>query len=76
VIRPDGTGRETLTAGVGDASDRDADWSPDGTQIVFTSDRGPGLGMRLWVMDADGSDPRPIDLVGSWPLDAINEPSW
>jgi Tol biopolymer transport system component len=76
VIRPDGTGRETLTAGADDTSDRDADWSPDGTQIVFTSDRGPELGMRLWVMDADGGDPRLIDLVGPWPLDAINEPSW
>jgi hypothetical protein len=32
--------------------------------------------MRLWVMDADGGDPRLIDLVGPWPLDAINEPSW
>jgi Tol biopolymer transport system component len=56
-ITPDGTGlvRLTYTA----ANDRDPAWSPDGTKIVFASNRSlytRGLGhMHLWVMNADGT---------------------
>ncbi|HEY0409865.1 MAG TPA: amidohydrolase, partial [Candidatus Dormibacteraeota bacterium] len=42
----------------GPAWDSDPRFSPDGTAIAFTSDRG---GMEsLWVMGADGKDPRPV----------------
>lgn len=33
-------------------------WSPDGTRLAFTSDRGGGD--NLWVMGSDGSDPHAI----------------
>ena len=35
-------------------------WSPDGTRIAFTSDRGPGVmgDNEVYVMNADGTDPR------------------
>ncbi|MBW8873936.1 MAG: PD40 domain-containing protein [Acidobacteria bacterium] len=42
----------------GPAWDSEPRFSPDGTAIAFTSDRG---GMEnLWVMAADGKDPRPV----------------
>jgi len=56
VIDADGSGLTNLTAGDGDAYDRSPAWSPDGTQLVFASDRD----MRLYIMDADGSDPREL----------------
>jgi Tol biopolymer transport system component len=56
-INPDGTGLVRLTNGAAD--DRDPAWSPDGTKIVFASDRqlySRTRGhMHLWVMNADGT---------------------
>jgi hypothetical protein len=57
----DGTARRVLT----DAGDVefDAAYSPDGTLITFgRADPALGSGLGLWMRDADGSDPRPIEL--------------
>jgi hypothetical protein len=36
-------------------------WSPDGTQIVFSSDRGHDATFsEIWIMDADGANPRKL----------------
>jgi Tol biopolymer transport system component len=52
-MRADGSGRRRLTD---DPSiDWNAAWSPDGTEIVFRSDRSPD-GTELWKMAADGSN--------------------
>jgi imidazolonepropionase-like amidohydrolase/Tol biopolymer transport system component len=47
---------ERLTSGP--AFDNAPRYSPDGGTIVFCSDRGGSMG--LWIMEADGSSPRPL----------------
>jgi TolB protein len=47
-------------------------WSPDGTMIAFTGSLDDDA-FGLWVMDADGSDPRRI--AGSGSFDTLS-PSW
>ncbi len=56
VIAPDGSGQTRLTEDP--AGDVHPAWSPDGTRIAFTSDRGGAEAIH--VMNADGSDPRPL----------------
>ena len=59
--RADGTARRLLT----DPADVefDAAFSPDGSVITFgRADPVLGSGLGLWQRDADGSDPRPIEL--------------
>ena len=69
-IRPDGTGLEQLTHSPG--NDAHSAWSPDGKYIVFSSarfgfrdetplyDGSPQPYAELFVMNADGSNQRPI----------------
>jgi len=52
-IDPDGTDETQLTTSA--AFDGDPAWSPDGSQIVFTSQRDNG-DREISVMNADGSD--------------------
>ena len=49
-----------LTKGM--AWDYQPRWSPDGAEIMFSSDRSGGL--NLWVMNADGSDPKALTDAG------------
>ncbi|RAZ73910.1 Tol-Pal system beta propeller repeat protein TolB [Mesorhizobium atlanticum] len=45
------------------AIDTSPSYSPDGTQVVFTSDRGGGSGRsQIYVMGADGSNPHRISF--------------
>jgi TolB protein len=36
------------------------EWSPDGTRLLFISERGSSLNSGLYVMNADGSGATPI----------------
>src|SRR5919202_3634796 len=44
----------------GDKSDGDPRWSPDGTQLAFTSRRGDAKAAQLYVMPAHGGEPRKL----------------
>jgi imidazolonepropionase-like amidohydrolase/Tol biopolymer transport system component len=58
-----------LTHGL--AWDEQPRWSPDGKRIAFTSDRSGGD--NLWVMDADGANPR---AVTNETFRLLNSPVW
>jgi len=63
-----GTPRK-LSSGL--AFDHQPRFSPDGTQIAFTSDRGGGD--NIWVMNADGSGARAITKET---FQLLNAPAW
>ncbi|MGW3043922.1 hypothetical protein ACWC9T_28640 [Kitasatospora sp. NPDC001159] len=53
-------------------------YTPDGRQIVVTryEDSPAGRIQRVWLTDADGSNPRPMNLAGRGPLDRDTDPSF
>jgi Tol biopolymer transport system component len=72
IINLDGTGEIRLTEGAG--WDYTPDWSPDGSQIMFTSEHSDG-NLDIYVMNADGSNVVRLttevafDGVASWSPD-------
>ncbi|MEM4325815.1 MAG: hypothetical protein QXU40_00755, partial [Candidatus Pacearchaeota archaeon] len=56
IINVDGTGLRNLTNDP--AIDANPWWSPDGSQIVFVSTRGPRGNANLYIMNSDGTNPR------------------
>jgi imidazolonepropionase-like amidohydrolase/Tol biopolymer transport system component len=60
---------QALTSGV--AWDEQPRWSPDGQRIAFTSDRGGGD--NIWVVNRDGSDPKPVSKES---FRLLNSPAW
>jgi Tol biopolymer transport system component len=55
VIDADGENERNVTAALG-TTDAEATWSPDGTQLAFSSG-GSGEPFRIWRIDVDGTDP-------------------
>ena len=53
-MNPDGGDKRQLTTELAPASSDDPVWSPDGRQILFSTQRNQRP--ELWVMDADGSN--------------------
>jgi Tol biopolymer transport system component len=70
-VNSDGTGKTSLTRPVTTLVDQIPSnvapaFSPDGSQIVFLSNRGENNEAgewRLWVMNADGSDQRMLETI-------------
>jgi TolB protein len=58
LINADGSDLRRLTTNTWEW-DKHPSWSPDGKQIVFWSNRDSGR-RQFWVMNADGSNQRPL----------------
>ena len=72
VINPDGAGLKNLTSSP--LIDADPAWTPDGSKIAWAKVvSGRGNYPRIWVMNADGSEPR--DVLGHDLRNAVY-PSW
>jgi Tol biopolymer transport system component len=59
-VRPDGTDFRQLTSQPGD--ELEPQWSPDGRQFLYFRSGGFGAPGELWVVRADGSRARKLDL--------------
>ncbi|MFQ5429891.1 MAG: TolB family protein [Phycisphaerae bacterium] len=65
IMNPDGTNKQQLTVTVDPRNSDNPVWSPDGSKIVFDTNRaGP---VELWVMDADGANPVPLVATSGGP---------
>jgi len=60
-LRDDFDDLQQLTVSPG--LDIDPDWSPDGKNIAFASDREEEAGFQIYVMNADGSDQKRLGQV-------------
>src|SRR5205085_953169 len=81
VMSADGAGQTRLTTDL--ANDDAPSWSPDGTKIIFRSDRerdGSDASAQVWTMNADGSGQADLssDQLGnyaaSWNTGSLNQP--
>jgi uncharacterized protein YraI len=85
-VNPDGSGRTALTRPVTTLVDELPSnvapaWSPDGQHILFLSNRMDNHeagAWRVWVMDADGANqrPLPLDLEISYSFGGEQAVSW
>ena len=75
VIDATGKNRRNITLSWGELiGEVDPVWSPDGSQIAFARVNEKGESMGVWIMNADGSNPRQIttgitDRVPAWSRD-------
>ena len=69
-MNADGTNQTNLANTPGD--DRSPAWSPDGTQLAFTSGRDFNLHAELYVMNADGTNQTRLTNT----LRNEDDPSW
>lgn len=61
VMNSDGTNSTALTNPSDDGPSRQASWSPDGQQIVYSSKQSGDF--NLWIMDADGQNKKQITSI-------------
>jgi Tol biopolymer transport system component len=67
-VRTDGTDRRVVTGTPGGGTARAPNWSPDGSKLVFMGERPLGGNLYdVWIVDADGSSPHRVALLGKYP---------
>lgn len=71
VVSADGSGTTTNLTRTPDISEGNPAWSPDGTRIAYS--RQVGRFSDIWVMNADGSEPRKLTDT---PEASEDEPAW
>jgi TolB protein len=83
VVNADGTGLQEIPRESAAYREERADWSPDGTQIVFVARAEDRRDMQgIFVMNADGTDavqitvPVPVCAADGWPQWVDSEPQW
>ncbi|MGB8022053.1 MAG: hypothetical protein WCF04_12550 [Candidatus Nanopelagicales bacterium] len=74
MVSADGSSEPTQLVSSGGSPD----WSPDGTTIAYVANVASGQeqGGELWVMDADGADPRQLTHLLSTQGAEVRSPSW
>jgi len=60
VMDDNGLNPHQFTGGAGQGTNSEPDWSPDGTEIAFVSDRDGTNALQIYVMNADGSKQHPL----------------
>jgi CSLREA domain-containing protein len=84
VIDADGTDAHQLTHTAGNVNDTFPDWSPDGTRVVFTSNRPGSLAptnQELWIVPATGGTATQLtarangDVSATWSIDPDPSPT-
>lgn len=70
LMHADGTKPHDISRSVHD--DEEADWSPDGKQIAFATNRGPNKAVEIYVMRSDGSHQRAVTTAAG----SSNQPAW
>ena len=58
VMNADGSDEQRVSPSGFESDDMEPTWSPDGTEIAFASTRPWNETWQIWVMGADGSNPR------------------
>ena len=80
VAHVDGTGLKTLfdpkSLGLGYTILDGAEWSPDGSRIVVMVSTDVDSAKHLYLLDADGGNPRPLSSLSTDPLEDEGHPQW
>ena len=71
VMNADGSGQTNLTNSSAGVINSQPAWSPDGTRIVFASNRTSG-NTDIWVMDANGANPTRLTTDAG----SDDQPAW
>ncbi len=60
VMDDNGQNPKQLTVGEGIGTNSEPAWTPDGSKVAFVSDRADLQALQIYVMNADGTDQRPL----------------